>query len=316
MKNTLHIALTAVMGLIAVMIMTVIIGTCEAHAIDVYPAYEDGKIEFIDYNSEDYVNFNYVVHDAENMDIKSSDEAVLTTYYGDDFDQMGSHFSSSSWYGIPVSPGTCTVTVTNKNDTSDTWTATVTVGTEYFQSVLDNLSYDYGPVAPYPDAEYYSTSTVGYGDKKLIVRAPYGSIAYLYVDDQFIAAEVAGESSRIDFSADFMKKLKTPVKVAINWAGASKSYTIKIASRSKVFAIRIKKNSRTAKYTVRKVHKGDYLKIKVGKKVVKTVKFKSNISEKTLKWTNKKKMKKGTKVTYTLYNKFKQKLAGATRKVG
>ena len=315
MKNTLHIALTAVMGLIAVMIMTVIIGTCEAHAIDVYPAYEDGKIEFIDYNSEDYVNFNYVVHDAENMDIKSSDEAVLTTYYGDDFDQMGSHFSSSSWYGIPVSPGTCTVTVTNKNDTSDTWTATVTVGTEYFQSVLDNAP-DYGPVAPYPDNEYYYTNTVGYGDKKLIVRAPYGSIAYLYVDDQFIAAEVAGASSRIDFSADFLKKLKTPVKVAINWAGASKSYTIKIASRSKVFAIRIKKNSRTAKYTVRKVHKGDYLKIKVGKKVVKTVKFKSNISEKTIKWTNKKKMKKGTKVTYTLYNKFKQKLAGATRKVG
>ena len=49
---------------------------------------------------------------------------------------------------------------------------------------------------------------------------------------------------------------------------------------------------------------------------MKTVKFKSNISEKTIKWTNKKKMKKGTKVTYTLYNKFKQKLAGATRKVG
>ena len=48
MKNTLHIALTVVMGLIAVMIMTVIIGTCEAHAIDVYPAYEDGKIELID----------------------------------------------------------------------------------------------------------------------------------------------------------------------------------------------------------------------------------------------------------------------------
>ena len=315
MKNTLHIALTVVMGLIAVMIMTVIIGTCEAHAIDVYPAYEDGKIELIDYNSEDYVNFNDVVHDAENMDIKSSDEAVLKTYYGDDFDQMGSHFSSSYWYGIPVSPGTCTVTVTNKNDTSDTWTATVTVGTEYFQSVLDNAP-DYGPVAPYPDNEYYYTNTVGYGDKKLIVRAPYGAKAKLFVDGKSYGTQTAGYSSRIDFSADFLKKLKTPVKVAINWADASKSYTIKIASRSKVFAIRIKKNSRTAKYTVRKVHKGDYLKIKVGKKVVKTVKFKSNISEKTLKWTNKKKMKKGTKVTYTLYNTYKQKLAGATRKVG
>ena len=316
MKKSVFVSVSAVISLIMFIMITA--AASEVYALTPYDAYKDGKIDFVDIYSQGtaYMDFSYAVSSEDELDIVSSDKTVFDTYYGDDFDQMDvAHNTIKYWYGIPVAPGTCTVTVSKKADPSDKWVATVTVKPEFFQNVLDE-AYDFGPVEPVYDADdtppvFNYTSEVGYGDKKVIVRAPYGAAAELYIADELVNSDVVGVSSRLDFSQDFLKKLKTPVKVVIKWAGATKEYNLTIVSKSSVKPARIKKNSKKGKVTVKKVHKGDYLKIKVGKKFVKTVKIKKDAKSQTISWANKKKMKKGTKVYYYLYNKYKQKLATA-----
>ena len=320
MKKVLYVSATAFMILVLVMIMLAAIGTSEAHAITVY-WYDDGKIEFTgSYPAEFYVKLETDL-DSDQYYVDEGDGSVFKACYSNTFDKIheGSR-TDKRWYVYPVGPGTDTITLTNKDDSTDKWTGTVTVASDFFQKSLEK-SYAFGPGHFYYDAhdtpgDFETDCEAWYGASKVIVSAPFGSRVKFYVKDSLKATKYAPITGRVDFQQNFLINMKTPVKVVINWAGAYKVYKIKIVSKSKIFTFRIKKNSRRAKVTLRKIHKGDYLKIKVGKKVAKTIKFKKAISEKIIKWTNKQKMKKGKRVTYILYNKYKQKLARATRKVG
>ena len=205
---------------------------------------------------------------------------------------------------------------------------TITVEAGYFQNMLDNSVFiGFGTAAfDGQDVRFETTENVGYGEKGLPVSYPHsaGATASLFVDEVEFGPDFetyfdkdwgnAGDARK--FGYVFNVRLGTPVRLHVEWRGASKDYTGKVVSRSNIKTYKIKKNSRKGKVLLYNVHAGDYLKIKVGKKYVKTVKIKADYPKKTVKWTNKKKMKKGAKVTYILYNKFKQKLKTAKRTVG
>lgn len=321
MKKVLYVSATAFMILVLVMIMLAAIGTSEAHAITVY-WYDDGKIEFNgNYPDEFYVELETDL-DSDQYYVDEGDGSVFKACYSNTLDKI--HVGSRTdkrWYVYPVGPGTDTITLTNKDDSTDKWTGTVTVASDFFQKSLDK-SYAFGPGHFYYDAhdtpgDFETDCKAWYGASKVIVSAPpLDSTVSLYVNGSLKATKYTTATGRVDFKQNFLINMKTPVKVVIEWAGASREFPVKIISKSSIYAHRIKKNSRKAKAYIGKIHKGDYLKIKVGKKVVKTVKFKKKESGRLVKWTNKKKLKKGKKVTYILYNKFKQKLASKARRVG
>ena len=226
----------------------------------------------------------------------------------------------------PVKNGSETLVAVNKDDPSDKWEYDVTIDHGYFQSVLDNnTSMGIGRAAGFGDEDPYFTVSdkIAYGSSGVLAKYPFtgGATVSFTVNGEKKDVEETSASFQDDvnvryFRCDFAVRLKTPVTMHVKWNGASKDYNAKVVNGSKIKTKKIKANSKSGKVVVVPVHKGDYLKIKVGKKLVKTVKFKKDEPSKTVKWSVKKKMKKGTKVTYTLYNKYKEKLTTASRKVG
>lgn len=323
MKKVLYVSAATVTILVSIMIMTAALGLSEVHALTPDQDLAATPDTVFDASHTFYGEFRTISfgNNNDNIEIVSSNENVCKVYHGRDLATMGEYWNQTSyWYIIPIGPGEATITATNKYNSADKWTGKVKATDDYFQHILDD-SVDFGPVEGVVEDDddpptFYQTTEIEYGSSYMTVCAPYGAWASLYVDGDLEGMNAAGWFERVDLKQSFLISMKTPVKVKIEWAHATKEYDVKIVSRSTIWTYKIKKNSKKGKAVVNKIHKGDYLKIKVGKKVVKTVKFKSAAKHKTVKWSTKTKMKKGTKVTYTLYNKYKEKLAEETRKVG
>ena len=248
---------------------------------------------------------------AQITEAKSSNPNVFNTY----IDEEG--------YVVIYPTGVGSASLNIKDSNNYTHSETITVEPGYFQDVLDNSKWvgpgDYVSASDDDwDDEFIPSSkaNAGYGDDVFLVCYPHvaGATATLTVGGVDAGSDHLARYSDEDYRAfeySFLKKLNTKIEFRIDWADASRVYTGKIISMSKIKPYKIKRNSKKGKVKVIYVHKGDYLKIRVGKKFVKTVKIKSFAESKTISWTNKKKMKKGTKVYYYLYNKYKQKLATA-----
>ena len=103
-------------------------------------------------------------------------------------------------------------------------------------------------------------------------------------------------------------KVGTKVSITFTHGNLAKTITRTVRSNSPKIAIKnVYGSSKKAKVTVKRIHKGDVVKLKIGKKTYrkKVTKNKSKLS-----WTTRIKMAKpGTKIKVTVLNRFKQKLS-------
>ena len=250
---------------------------------------------------------------------KSSNANVFDTYIDDE------------GYVVIYPTGVGTATLNIKDTNNYTLSETIKVEPGYFQDVLDNSMWvgpgTYESLGDEDWGEEFITSDradAAYGDTIFIVCYPHiaGATASLTVGGIDVGPDTEyteeGDEDFRMFQYNFLKKLKTKIVLTIKWAGASRTYYGTIRSYSKIKPKKIKKNSKSGTAVLYDVHKGDYLKVKVGKKFVKTIKYRKYqyLWKITSKWSNKKRMKKGTVVRYYLYNKYKQKLATAKKVVG
>lgn len=101
-------------------------------------------------------------------------------------------------------------------------------------------------------------------------------------------------------------KIGTSITIKATQYGVTKTVKRKVVNNKPSGTLTYKVNGKTIKVTIKEIHKGDYIKLKVGKKTY-TKRIKKD--QKKLKYSVKtKKLKKGTKVKITVYNKFKQTL--------
>jgi len=108
-------------------------------------------------------------------------------------------------------------------------------------------------------------------------------------------------------------KLNTVITIKASQYGVTKTVKRTVVSNRPPGSATYETNGRSLKMTVKNVHKGDYIKIKVGKKTY-TKKIKKD--QKKIKYTVKtKKLKRGTKVKITIFNIFKQELISKSFKI-
>lgn len=109
-------------------------------------------------------------------------------------------------------------------------------------------------------------------------------------------------------------RLGKKIRIKTSKYNVTKRYTKKVVSnKPKIKIKKVTTRSSKIKVIVKKAHKGDLVKIKIGKQSFKK-KIKSN--SRSIKITKKiKKQKHGAKITVRLLNKYKQKLASKNTKV-
>ncbi len=109
-------------------------------------------------------------------------------------------------------------------------------------------------------------------------------------------------------------KVNTPIIIKTTGYGVTKTYTRKVNNNNPGIKISsAKKGTKVVKLVLKNVHKGDYVKLKVGKKTY-TKKIKKDKKQITLKIKTKK-LKKGQKITARIFNVFKQKMNTKSKKV-
>ena len=153
---------------------------------------------------------------------------------------------------------------------------------------------------------YYSVmDTAEYGDTYLYGRTfPYTAVKLTFAGKSY--------SAKTNKFGDFkfkvpVKKIGTKIKYTIKYKGASLVLNERIEKPTMSLSVqKITKKSRKIKVTARYVHKGDVIKVKIGKKTYK-YKLKSNKKKVTHKFKIKR-SKAGKKITVTVVNKYKQKL--------
>ena len=221
---------------------------------------------------------------------------------------------------FPMGEGTATLTL--KNNEGKTITETVTVEKDYFRAFLDStLINDEGPgiyhskIDPSGEEYDYIDNTIGYGENSLIIYSRYGTKVTVKYKGKTYKKESMHDGLAFFTISKKLYKLNTKGKFTIEFGPASITKTFKVVSRSRIEPRYIKPKASSGKVKVYKIHKGDYLMIKAGKRTVKKVKFKKAKSSTTVKFY-KYKMKRNTKIKAYLYNKFKQKMAKMNYKVG
>jgi hypothetical protein len=310
-KRYFRIMLYSFICLSVTFALTALFGTFNVHAT-VTPDFSDSTLEFkADSTSAD----REIYFEEPNIRITSSDQSVFKVYYDD---ETSAKANSSYYWLAPVGPGTATLRAENEFDSSDYWEKEITIGSDFFAGVLENGYFGQG--GWYDDEDwFYVEGKVNYGSTYMLVKMPIEAEATVFVNGKDVSAV---HSNLPDLEVQrftghtFLEKIGSEIVINIEWGGASKDFTAKIVSASKVRPLKVKPGSRKGKVALKKVHKGDYLKIKVGKKFIKSIKITKNASNKTVTFNAGKKLKKGTKIKYYLYNKHKQKLSSATRVVG
>ena len=147
--------------------------------------------------------------------------------------------------------------------------------------------------------------TAEYGDTYLYgCTLPYAAVKLTFAGKSYSAK--ANKYSEFKFKVP-VKKIGTKIQYTINYKGASIVLKGKIEKPKTSLSVqKITKKSKRIKVTARNVHKGDVIKVKIGKKTYK-YKLKSNKNKVTHKFKIKR-SKAGKKITVTVVNKYNQKL--------
>jgi hypothetical protein len=205
---------------------------------------------------------------------------------------------------LPVGEGTATLTL--KDGEGKIITETVTVDKSYFQAFLESkLLNDEGPgiihskIDPSGEEYEYINNTVAYGESRFRIISRFGTKVTVKFKGKTYKEESGTDGMAWFKIPNKLYKLKTKGKFTIEFGPASITKSFKIASDSSISPNYIKPKASKGSVRVYRVHKGDYIKIKVGKRNVKTAKFKKAEGMKTVKF-KKYKMKKKTKVTAVL----------------
>lgn len=171
---------------------------------------------------------------------------------------------------------------------------------------------------PDPDDEYsyakeYSYKNLKYGDSTL-KGVTYDNAAVTATINGRTYSGKAGSSGSYSIKVPKYVKIGTSVTIRTTQYGFTETHARKVVNNKPSISLSsVKKGSKKVSVTVKKVHKGDYIKVKVGKKTY-TKKVTKDYKEKTYQIKTKV-QKKGQKVTVKVYNKYKQKLTSKSRKV-
>lgn len=159
----------------------------------------------------------------------------------------------------------------------------------------------------------YSYKNVKYGVSKLTGITFNGAKIAATIRGKTYSAK-ANSSGYYSISIPKFIKINTPITIKTTQYGVTKTYTRKVLNNKPGITLAsIKRSSTKATLTLKNVHKGDYVKLKVGKKTY-TKKIKKDSKKITYKIKTMK-QKKGQKVTATVYNKYKQKLSTKSKKI-
>ena len=271
---------------------------------------------------------------------KSSDDAVFTVNTAQPKNVvLEGDYSEGIWddteigwdHQIQILPkGVGTATLTVKSIEGEELTKTITVEEEYFKAYLTTKStfkaFQNGTFSGKPgilhnkyiggDSNVFLKNVIGYGQDRITVYSAEGTKVKLSLKGKTYSATTDSHGEADLEKVKSLYKLGTKGTLKLTYGPATVSYSVKIVSVTKIWPNKIKAKAKKGKVEISDVHKGDVVKIKVGKKVVKTVKVKKSKYVAKFSFKSKKKMKKGTKITYIITNKYKQKLAKKTYKVG
>ena len=206
----------------------------------------------------------------------------------------------------PKGVGTATITVTNPYGEVEKFNCRVT------------LNYFIEKESIYPEGDelqtskYYSYKDLKYGSGKLTGTTYNNANVTATINGKTYSGK-ADSSGYYCLSVPKYIKINTGITIKASQYGTTKSVNRKVINNKPTGTLNYKVNEKNIKVTIKNIHKGDYIKLKVGKK---TYTKKIHKDKKKLKYTVKtKKLKKGTKVKITVYNKFKQKLKSKTFKI-
>ena len=194
----------------------------------------------------------------------------------------------------PVGVGTATITCEDEYGNTDTCTIKVT--NKYMAGYI---------------AEYTYFNTMRSGDK----------IKGHTLSGATVSAKISGKkySTKANGSGNFSMKIPvvkvgTKVNITVKCNNGTKTYSKKIAKPGTSISVpTVYRTTKTIKVTAKKVHKGDTITIKVGKKSY-TKKIKKDASKITYKQKIKR-TKEGSKIKITVKNKFKQNVYTKSKKV-
>ena len=206
----------------------------------------------------------------------------------------------------PKGVGTTKITCTDPYGETESFTCKVT------------LNYFIEKETQYTDGDnvetwkYYSYRNLKYGSGKL-TGVTYNSAKVTAIINGKNYTGKADINGNYSISVPKYIKLNTGITIKASQYGVTKTVKRTVVSNRPPGSATYNTNGRSLKMTVKNVHKGDYIKIKVGKKTY-TKKIKKD--QKKIKYTVKtKKLKRGTKVKITIFNKFKQELISKSFKI-
>ena len=207
----------------------------------------------------------------------------------------------------PVGVGRTTVTVIDPYGAEERINCSVELG--YFIERETVSAYD----DDYETIKDYAYGNTKYGSGKLSGVTFDGAKVSAVINGKTYTS-TANESGKYTVKIPKYIRINTPVTIKATQYGVTKAYTRHVVNnKPRVSLSLIAPSSKMAKVKLKNVHKGDCVKLKVGKKIYKK-KIKRDKSSITLEFKTVK-QKKGQKVTATVYNKYKQKLSAKTKKV-
>ncbi len=205
-------------------------------------------------------------------------------------------YGGGMWDIIPVSVGTATIECTDSFGQKTN--LKVTVSKNFVNSYIKAKT-SIGTV------KYGSSYATGYTIKGASVTAVVAGKKY---------TAKANSSGKYSIKIP-IKKIGTEIKYTFSYGGGQYTISKKVVKPGTTVAVpKVYRSTKKATITVKNVHKGDKVTIKVGKNTLnKTVKKDAKKVKYTIKL--KKKCKEGNKISIAVKNKFKQSVASKSSKV-
>lgn len=293
--------------------------------IDIEPDYdvEDGEyfesIVFSEYNvsryQEGYWDDDYYYHDSY-WYYDTLDEYYIRDHnYNDSIAECVSEnnnvvsVKTNGWYYVVVPKGVGKTNVIVSNRYGESISIKCDVTLDYF---IDKECY-YIDGNDKEKSKEYSYNNIKYGASKITGITFNRAKVAVTIRGKTYSAK-ANSSGYYSVSIPKYIKINTPVTVKTSQYGVTNTYKRKVVNNKPQIGLsNIKSSSKKAILTLKNVHKGDYVKLKVGKKIYKK-KIKSDSKKKTYKIKTRK-QKKGDKITAIIYNKYNQKLSTKSRRI-
>ena len=271
-----------------------------------------------------YLSFNnHPIISAESSNpsvcITSLEDCYINEYgeYQDPQD-IGEQESQCKVY--PMGAGTAAVTV--KDSLGKTLKVSITVKESWFSSYMKTTEKGsfYYFTLPHPDTDMpneYRSQNLHYGDSSVDVDARYGTKVTLKVGKKTYPSVTADQYNRATIKNVKTAKLKTKVTITSELGGQKKIVKGKVVNKASIIPVTIKAKAKKGEVMLQGASKGDVIKITCGGRTLKKQKIKKvSRTFMTIKFKSKKRLKKNQKIKYTLYNKYGQKLASKSYRVG